>query len=368
LVPTTDCLLVEAGVQEVPALPPHLNSERILIVEDEAPLREVFKEILTLAGFQSEALEGVEEALYYLRRNDCHLILTDIRLPGLDGFDLLRHVGECCPETAVIMITGIHDIQVAVNSLAAGAYDYITKPFLAQELAAKVARALERRRLMVERHQYHTQLELRVREQTAHLEQALGQVEHTYSHTLEALTLALDARERETQKHSQRVSHYTVAIAERLGISGERLVDIRRGSLLHDIGKIGVPDRILLKPKKLTECEWVEVRKHPEIGYNILREIAFLEGATQMVLQHHERFDGKGYPQGLCGQNILLGARIFAVVDTYDAMTSDRPYRKALGYKKAQEEIIRCAGSQFDPCVVEAFLSIPEEVWTKTTE
>jgi len=209
-------------------------------------------------------------------------------------------------------------------------------------------------------------LEARVQEQRVHIQQALGKVEHAYSHTLEALILALDAREHETQRHSQRVSEYTLMLAERLDVGGEALADIRRGSLLHDIGKIGIPDNILLKPGKLTESEWVEIRKHPEIGYNILREIEFLRGAALLVLQHHERFDGKGYPHGFSGQSILLGARIFAIADTFDAMTSDRPYRRALSYATARQEIIRCRGSQFDPELVDCFLEIPERVWLET--
>jgi HD-GYP domain-containing protein (c-di-GMP phosphodiesterase class II) len=152
-------------------------------------------------------------------------------------------------------------------------------------------------------------------------------------------------------------------IARELGVPARDLVDIDRGSLLHDIGKIGVSDNILLKPAKLTEEEWVEIRKHPGIGYHILKGIDFLKEAARLVLQHHEKFDGTGYPQGLAGKDILLGARIFAVVDTFDAMTSDRPYRKALSYQIARDEIIRFSGRQFDPGIVQVFLSIPEEKW-----
>ena len=220
----------------------------------------------------------------------------------------------------------------------------------------------------MENRQYQNFLEQKVQEQTADLQKALRKTKRAYANTLEALINALDAREHETQRHSKRVSEYTLLIAKQFGVPGNELMDIERGSLLHDTGKIGISDNILLKPGKLTEEEWVQMRKHPEIGYNILKGIDFLEGAAQLVLQHHEKFDGTGYPQRLKEDEILLGARIFAVVDTFDAMTSNRPYREALSYRVTREEIIQFSAKQFDPRIVECFLSIPEEVWFKTKE
>jgi putative nucleotidyltransferase with HDIG domain len=196
----------------------------------------------------------------------------------------------------------------------------------------------------------------------------LRQIEDAYGHTLEALISALDAREHETQRHSKRVSEYTLLMAGKIGIPQDQLQDIERGALLHDIGKMGISDNILLKPAKLTENEWVEIHKHPDIGYRILEKIDFLKGAAELVLQHHERFDGSGYPRRLSGEGILLGARIFAVVDSFDAMTSDRPYHKALNYQTARDEIVRCAGRQFDSQLVDCFLSIPEEIWFATKQ
>jgi len=195
------------------------------------------------------------------------------------------------------------------------------------------------------------------------LEEALKRIEETYEETLFALVAALDAREHEVQAHSQRVSAYTVRLAEKMGISGEAIADIRMGALLHDIGKIGISDSILLKPGKLTPEEWVEMKKHPLIGYRILEGIKFLEGAAKIVYAHQERFDGRGYPRGLKGEEIPLGARLFAVSDTLDAMTSDRPYRKAMTFDVARDEIIRCRGSQFDPEAVSLFLGIEKEEW-----
>ncbi|MEM7675529.1 MAG: HD domain-containing phosphohydrolase, partial [Myxococcota bacterium] len=179
-----------------------------------------------------------------------------------------------------------------------------------------------------------------------------------YDKTLEALVTALDARECETGNHSQRVVRMTLAICDNLGITGEERVHIARGALLHDIGKIGVPDDVLLKPGKLTDEEWIEMRKHPDIGARILSGIEFLVEPAKIVLAHQERFDGKGYPAGLKGAEIPIGARIFAVADALDAIVSDRPYRRGQSYEHAREEIARCAGTQFDPQVVEAFLKI----------
>jgi putative nucleotidyltransferase with HDIG domain len=207
----------------------------------------------------------------------------------------------------------------------------------------------------------------RLREQNEHLRRAnieilrvRDQLQTSYDGTLEALVNALDARDQETKGHSIRVSRYMLDIAREMGVveGSQEWVDMQRGSLLHDVGKIGVSDTILLKPGKLTDVEWVEMRKHPEIGYNMLRQVKFLENAAEIILSHHERWDGQGYPRRLRGEDIPLGARIFMVVDTFDSMTSDRPYRKALETEKALAEVLRCRGAQFDPKVVEAFMDI----------
>jgi putative nucleotidyltransferase with HDIG domain len=192
------------------------------------------------------------------------------------------------------------------------------------------------------------------------------QLRQTYDGTLEALVSALDARDRETKGHSLRVAKYMMEIAFHMGVQPgtEEWVDMQRGGLLHDIGKIGVSDTILHKPDKLTEEEWVDMRRHPKIGYDMLKDISFLSGAAKIVLAHHERFDGKGYPRGLATDEIPIGARIFVLADTFDAMTSDRPYRKALSVEASREEIIRCSGTQFDPRCVQAFLL----AWDKIVE
>jgi response regulator RpfG family c-di-GMP phosphodiesterase len=261
------------------------------------------------------------------------------------------------------MLTAFGDTEAAVECLRRGASDYLLKPPKVTDLVRAIERALAKRRLELARHRYRKSLEKRVREKTSELSQALRNLESTYSSTLWALVAALDAREHETGDHSQRVVRYTLGIAKRLGIPDQELPDIGRGALLHDIGKIGVPDAILLKPDRLTPDEWEEMRRHPQIGWTILKSIEFLDVPAEIVLSHQERWDGGGYPRGLSGGAIPVGARIFAIADCYDAMTTDRPYRAHTSAEAARDEIRRCAGSQFDPSAVEAFLSIPPADW-----
>ncbi len=208
----------------------------------------------------------------------------------------------------------------------------------------------------------------RERAEAKRLRVAIKELELSYESTLLALANALDAREHETRKHSQRVMEYTLEMARKAGIKGEELVDIGRGSLLHDIGKIGLPDAILLKPHDPSDREWEKIKKHPQIGFRILKHIKFLKEASKIVLTHSERFDGKGYPEGLKGKMIPAGSRIFAVADTFDAMTSDRPYRAAMDYEAAKKEIKKCSGTQFDPWAVRVFLSIPKKRWEEIRE
>ena len=341
---------------------PH-NGERILIVDDEANVRSVLLSHLEEDGSECVASPSALDALNIMKDQDFSLVISDVMMPGMSGMEFLRLAKQQNPETAFIMITGLMDINTAVDSLRIGAFDFITKPFELTAIRRAVDRALERRRLLIENRFYREELERKVRERTFELNEALYDVEESYKITLEALVTALDAREHETQAHSQRVREYTLTLARDLGLKHDDLIQAGRGALLHDVGKIGVPDSILLKPGKLDESEWVEMRKHPQIGYNILQSIEFLSPAAEIVLCHQERWDGNGYPNRLAGLDIPLGARIFAVVDTLDAMTSDRPYRKAMSFDVALEEIRSCSGTQFDPRIVSAFLDIPPGSW-----
>ena len=346
------------GPAAVPAAP-----TRVLVVDDDAAVRDVISTLLGEEGYVTSTATNAEEAVAACREQEFQLVLSDMKMPGRDGLWLLERVRNEFPNTAVIMLTGFGDTELAVDCLRRGAADYLLKPPKIGELVRAIERALARRRLELARTRYRSSLETRVREKTAELSRALREVEQSYQSTLHALVQALDAREHETSDHSQRVVRYTVAIAEKLGVPPARLPDIGRGALLHDIGKIGVRDAILLKEGPLTEPEWKEMRQHPQMGWRMISKIPFLHGAAEIVLSHQERWDGTGYPRGLSGEAIPVGARIFAVADTLDAMTSDRPYRRGTNFSEARKEIARCAATQFDPRCVAAFLSIDEAGW-----
>lgn len=340
-----------------------MERETILVVDDEDPIRDVLSGLLQRGGFHClQASDGMQ-ALTLLEANRCDLVLSDILMPGLDGLRLLEQVRQKDPDLPVIIVTAMQDLEAAIGALRSGAYDYLLKPFEKEQLYHSVRRALEHRRLVLENRRYQQDLERLVAERTAQLQEALTELEHSYDYTLEALGGALDLKDAETEGHCRRVTAYTIAIGRAMGLDNSALRHIARGAFLHDIGKMGIPDAILRKPGPLTHEEDAIMRRHCEIGYQVLQNIPFLREAAQIVLCHQERYDGTGYPRGLRGEEIPLGARIFAVADALDAMISDRPYRKALPIEVAREEIRRCAGTQFDPQVVEVFLSLPETLW-----
>ncbi len=333
-------------------------------------VREVMSEGLRMAGYRTTVAANAAEALEKLEDDPYSLVLSDIEMPGGSGTELLRVVRERYPELDVIMITAVVDIDVALRAIRNGASDYLTKPFNLEQVKITVERTLDKRRLLEENREYQQRLEAKVEERTFELrekneevQRLFEELQQTYQATLEALVQALDLRDTETQGHSLRVVEFTAEIAVALGIQEPELTEIRRGALLHDIGKIGIPDAILRKPAKLNEEEWKVMRLHPELGHQMLAGIRFLEKPRDIVISHQERFDGTGYPRGLAGEDIPLGARVFAVADTFDAMTSTRPYRAGLSYDVARQEIVDWAGRQFDPVVVEAFLSIASDRW-----
>lgn len=331
---------------------------RILIVDDDASVRDVISVLLQEEGYECRTAAGAEEALDIAAKEAPPLVISDMKMPGRDGIWLLEAFRERFPETAVVMLTGYGDTEAAVDCLRRGAVDYLLKPPKLTDLIRAIERALAKRRIELARKRYQKKLERKVRDRTAELRSAFKDIAQTYQNTLLALVAALDAREHETSDHSQRVVKYTIAIANRLSLQGVELEELGRGALLHDVGKIGVPDAVLLKPGKLTPEEWTEMRRHPDIGHQMIQSIPFLATPAVIVLSHQERFDGGGYPRKLRGEEIHIGARIFAVADTLDAMTSDRPYRKATSFENAMAEVQRCAGSQFDPEVVRAFADI----------
>jgi len=338
-------------------------NEHILVVDDEEMIRELLTSALQQENYICHLASNVDEAFTVLGTQRIDLVISDIMMPGRSGVDLLRDLKKIDPEIAVLMITGLSDMNTALECIHLGADDYLTKPFGISRVMLTVRNLIEKRCLAIEKKNYQVSLEFKVMEQTEQLRRTMNELNDAYHNTLTALVKALDAREKEVGSHSERVMNYSTLVADRLGIKGVELEKLAKGSLLHDIGKIGITDNILLKPGKLDDGEWVEMRKHPQVGYAILSEISFLKGPAEIILSHHERFDGSGYPKGLKGEQIPLGSRIFTMVDTLDAMTSDRPYRKALPFDAVVSEIKRCSGTQFDPVLADLFLSISRRQW-----
>ena len=338
--------------------------DRILVVDDEEAIREIVSYMLTTVGYAcKQAGSGMEALAVLTSGEDFELMLSDLMMADLDGIGLLERTKERYPDMPVVMVTAVHDISVALAAIRNGAYDYLLKPFEREQLLNTVSRALENRRLKVENRTYQTNLESLVEARTNQLQAAMANLEQSYDITLEALGDALDLKDAETEGHSKRVTAFTIAIARAMGIPREQIAVIARGAFLHDIGKMAIPDAILRKPDKLDPEEVALMREHAYRGYQMLRKIPFLLEASEIVYAHQERFDGTGYPRGLKGNDIPLGARIFSVADTLDAITSDRPYRPAQSLKAARAEIVRWSGRQFDPDVVRVFLEMPDQIW-----
>ncbi|MEO8737546.1 MAG: HD domain-containing phosphohydrolase [Edaphobacter sp.] len=343
-----------------------MPQQRILIVDDEAVVCRVLAALLEHNGYAATAVESAEEALTRLQQDPGYdLILIDIVMPVTDGLTLLDQISADYPAIPVVLFTGVDDTQVAASAFRRGAIDYLLKPFDRNELDRVVVRAIEHGRLRKQSATYLHNLESIVSARTGRLRSTMQDLERSYDITLEAMGDALDLRDEETEGHSKRVTAYTIALARAMDIETEELRVIARGAFLHDIGKIATPDCILLKPGKLNVEEMNVMHEHCKRGYEMVRKIPFLRDAAEIVYAHQERFDGKGYPRGLRGDEIPLGARIFAVADTLDAMTSDRPYRKRTSFEAAHAEIARYSGQQFDPRIVEVFLSIPIQSWSE---
>jgi putative two-component system response regulator len=324
---------------------------RCLVVDDDAQMRRAVVRIIETHGLASlEASSGVEALAILDREGEVALCISDIYMPEMDGLTFLREALGRYPDMAVVMLTGVADVTTAVECLKIGALDYIAKPVIVEEVRARVDKALEKRELVLQNRFYQKHLESRVRELDRRNRQALVNGVQTLVH-------ALEAKDAYTSGHSARVSRYAVKTAVQLGYTGERLEQIRLGGELHDIGKIGTREDILNKPGLLSPEEFEHVKGHAALGEGILAP--FL-GESPMVLRivrsHHERLDGRGFPDALSGDRIPAEARIVAVVDAFDAMTTNRAYRPPKSPVDSLEELRRCAGTHFDPEVVEAFL------------
>lgn len=331
----------------------------ILIADDEALICALLSRTLSSSGYSCHTCSSGTDALACLRENGYDLLLADIRMPGMPGPELLRHSLQCSPDLAVILVTGVAEIDVAVSAIQSGACDYITKPFRLNEVVRSVERALEHRRIRIQNRTYEETLEKEVSCRTRQLAETLAALRETYDSTLQALGTALDSREAGSAGHSLRLMKYAGMIARQMRLPEGDARSIEQAALLHDVGKIGVPDALLIKSGALSEAQWDVLRLHPVIGSRILSGIRDLRDAAEIVLHHQERYDGSGYPCGLRGEQIAVGARILAVADVLESTTSGRTSQGAGSFEAAQAEIARDAGSQLDPLVVEAFLQIP---------
>jgi len=336
---------------------------RVLVVDDEPAACNLLSAILGPPAFHCTTASNGEEALVALQRGQFDAVISDLHMPGISGMELLAEVRRCYPHLAFLVTTGVDDVDVGVKAMRCGADDYLVKPLNENAVMASLESAIHKRQLEKQVEHYRQHLEEMVAERTAQLQGALEQVERSYEDTLQALGAAIDLRDDQTGGHSRRVCRYSLEIARAMGWPDKQLKSLARGAYLHDIGKLGIPDGILLKPGPLSEDERTLMQQHVRIGFDVVKDIPFLADAAEIVLMHHERYDGGGYLRGLKGEEILPGARIFAVADTLDAITSDRPYRRASSFESALDTIRRLSGSQFDPKVVNVFLNIHEDIW-----
>ncbi|GEJ59413.1 HD domain-containing phosphohydrolase [Anaeromyxobacter diazotrophicus] len=343
-----------------------MGQDRVFIVDDDELILRALARILDGAGFRTRCYVSPEEALAALDRDPPAVIISDYMMPTMDGVTFLKQARARLPDAARILCTAAEDFRVALQAVNSGeVYRIISKPWHQQELLATVTQAIDAARLRRENERLTGEVQRQndqLREINLRLEEMVR--ERTQA-LLEGLISALDYRDAETQWHSRRVSLYARRLAQQLGIGEPEITTIEHGALLHDIGKIGVRDGVLLKPGPLADDEWIEMKRHPELGWHLLQRVDYLRTASIIVLQHQERWDGQGYPARLRGEEIVVGARIFHVVDTLDAMTSDRPYRRARPLADARAEVLRCRGTQFDPAVVDAFLAVPPEEWER---
>ncbi len=329
---------------------------RILIVEDENPVADLLKQILEKAGYTCALAFNSTQAREYLDKEQFELILTDIRMPGESGLDLLKSVLPGCPNTAAIVITGYDDSRIAEIALSLGVYDYIIKPFRKNDVLISVANALLRRKLDIEGRTKRQLLEKKISGQSKSLHENMTKLRKSLDGAIRAIALTVEMRDPYTAGHQERVAVLASAIAKELGFSDRKISVIQMAGTVHDIGKISVPAEILAKPHSLTANEFNLIKVHSEVGFNILKNIESPWPIAQIVLQHHERMNGSGYPQGLVGENILMESRILAVSDVVEAMSSYRPYRPAPGIEKALREISENKGILYDSSVSDACL------------
>jgi len=325
--------------------------ENILVVDDEEQIRHLLNRMLSAIEYTCTLAADGAEARKYLDKQPFDLALCDVNMPGESGVDLTRYIASEYEDTAVIILTAVDDPKTADAAIEAGTYGYIIKPFNPNELIINIRNALRRRKLEIANRMYRQDLEQMVEERTVRLQGALEGI-------IQAMARTVEARDPYTAGHQQRVADLAVAIAMEMNIPQDQIEGIRMAGMIHDLGKIYVPAEILSKPTRLTEIEFALIKTHPRVGYDIIADIEFPWPIAKMVLQHHERMNGAGYPQGFSGEDILLEAQILCVADVVEAMASHRPYRPALGIEKALDEISENKGVFYDPEVVDALFRL----------
>ncbi len=331
--------------------------DRILIVDDEAMICSILSRRLVKEGYSCVTARNGREALSLFYKETFSLIITDIKMPEMDGIELMKRVRTVNPSMIVIMVTAFPEIDLAVEAMRLGAYDFLTKPFNLDLVVLGVKNALEKKRLEGEVEAYHKNLERLVEERTAKLQQAYRTLKKAHLDSVKVLAEAIDAKDPYTRGHSDRVRRMSLRIAIRLGFAEEGLENLEYGALLHDIGKIGIKDEVLQKQGTLSTEEYEYIQEHPLIGVKIVEGIDFFRDKIPIIRHHHEHFDGKGYPDGLSGENIPLEARIITVPDAFDAMTSIRPHRGAMPLEDVLAELVKYRGRQFDPRILDIFLN-----------
>ena len=330
--------------------------DRILIVDDEELICRLLAQRLTSEGYACVTANNGREALNHFYKDTFSLIISDIKMPEMDGIELLKRVKDLNPNMMVIMVTAYPELDMAVEAMRLGAYDFIIKPADLDLILLSVRKALEKRRLEEELEAYHKHLERLVEERTAGLRQAYRVLKKAHFDSVKVLAEAIDAKDPYTRGHSDRVRRMSLKIAGHLGFLEERLESLEYGALLHDIGKIGIKDEVLQKPGALNPGEYQYIQEHTLIGAKIVEGIDFFKDKIPMIRCHHEYFDGSGYPDGLVGETIPLEARIITVPDAFDAMASLRPHRRAMPLEEVLMELEKGRAKQFDPKVLEIFL------------
>jgi putative two-component system response regulator len=331
----------------------------VLILDDEKPVQRTLGRLLKFNGYPYSIASDTAEARSIMKMQDISLILCDVNMPGESGLDFIKYVSKAYPDTAIIMVTGNDDSDLAETALDMGAYGYIIKPFRPNELMINISNALKRRSLEINNRLNIVNMEKIIDSRTSELMKAMEKLRKTTDGIIHAISLTVETRDPYTAGHQQRVADLSRAISIEMGLSQDQTESIRLAGLIHDLGKIAVPAEILSKPSKLSDIEFSLMKIHPQAAYDILKDIDFPWPLSLMVFQHHERLDGSGYPQGLKGKdNIMLEARILAVADVFEAMASHRPYRPALGKEKALNELLRGKGTCYDSEAVDACMKV----------